>query len=51
MPAPEEVEAKLRERAASEGRPIDAADAFLINMSRIIGVDATDRFLGKSHDH
>lgn len=46
MPSPEEIEQRLRDRAAAEGRRPDAVDAFLINMTRILGVETTDRFVG-----
>lgn len=42
---PEEVEAKLREVAEEEARGLDFTDQFLINMSKLIGVEPTDRFI------
>jgi hypothetical protein len=49
LPSPDEVERRIREKAAEEGRGIDAVDAFLINMSRMLGIEATDRFIGGGH--
>lgn len=48
MPTAEDVERVLRERAESEGRGLDTVDVYLINMSRLLGVETTDRYLGSS---
>lgn len=45
-PTPDEVEERLRAKAAEEGRGLDPIDGFLIAMSRILGVRTTDRYIG-----
>ena len=46
MISPDTVEQALREEVAKEGRNLDSVDQFLINMTRILGVETTDRFIG-----
>lgn len=40
-----QVEQRIRELAAADGRPLDAIDAFLINLTRLLGVEAADRYI------
>lgn len=40
-----QVEQRIREFAAADGRPLDAIDAFLINLTRLLGVEAADRYI------
>ena len=45
LPTVEEVEERLRANARAESRSLDAIDMFLINMTRIMGVEVTDRYI------